>query len=289
MQVDGISTQAKQGFWPRGGDVTIVGGQVHCRLDFGRGYDLVKECRKYSAHAKFLRCETEQQLTAFIRAWGPLSIVLMDKDGGEWGRGMSVRPVSEYRAFQRRLKALANLLASCGEGRLDGRSCLLEYLAADKAWCAFNPIYSGPDPRDPHYIERSQFSPGMNLSDWLMQNASEADVRNVVAFVLETTLTKTVSLSVTHDGKQFEVAPKWDIMTLEQTLEWLLWADRLALCAECEELFKVTSYRWKYCTDECAKRATDREWRSEWRKNPKNRRKEENTRKSRAAKKGRRK
>jgi hypothetical protein len=289
MHCDGISTQMKQGYWPRGGDVTIVGTQVHCRLDFGRGYELAKECRKYSAHAKFLRCETEQQLTAFIRAWGPLSIVLMDRDGGEWGRGISVRPVIEYRAFQRRLKALANLLASCREGRLDGRSCLLEYLDADKAWCALDPIYSGPDSPDPHSSLRLLFSAEMNPSDWLKQIASQSDVRSVVSFVLQTTLTETISLSVTHDGKQFQVAQKWGMRNLGQTLEWLLWADRLGFCPECGELFKITSYRWKYCTDECAHRATDREWRSEWRKNHKNRRKEENARKSRAAKKGRRK
>jgi len=77
--------------------------------------------------------------------------------------------------------------------------------------------------------------------------------------------TDAVSLAVTYDGKQFQVAPKWGISTLPETLEWLLWADRLGFCAECEKLFEVTSYRWKYCTDECAKRATDRKWRQEYR------------------------
>lgn len=117
INTEGISTASDadsslpmRGFWPRGRNVTIVDGYVHCPVDLGDQYDLVKSMRRYSAHAKFLKWKTNEDLRNFVRAWGPLEIV----------RGASVFPVEAYRAFQRRLKAVANLLVSCGKSCRDG-------------------------------------------------------------------------------------------------------------------------------------------------------------------------
>ena len=221
----------------------------------------------------------------FVRAWGPLDIVA----------GTSIQPLAAYRAFQRRLKALVNLLRSCGDGHLDGRECLLEYCAADQEAHALGPLAIAnlelpPElalrPESDYYLQN--FTQGKSVPEWL-SGATQPQVRQAIARVLEYEFSGRIHLAVEHDGKQFQIVPRWDIQFFRDAMQWSIWMDRLGFCPECGELFKVTSYRWKYCTDECAHTATDREWRSEWRKNPKNRRKEENARKSRAAKKGRRK
>jgi len=280
MQHDSISTQPKQGFWPRGGNVEIVEGQVRCSLDYGRQYDLAKWTHRYSVHAKFLQWKTEKQLIDFVRAWGPLDIVA----------GMSIQPLAAYRAFQRRLKALVNLLHSCGDGHLDGRECLLEYCAADQEAWDLGPIAAlniqGLRPES--HIWLHDFSQGKSVSEWLAA-AAQSQVRQAIARVFEHEFSGRIHLAVEHDGKQFQIVPRWDVQFFRDAMRWLIWMDRLGFCPECNQLFKVTSHRWKFCSDECARRATDREWRSDWRKNRQNRRKEENARKSRAAKKGRRK
>jgi hypothetical protein len=259
MPHDGISTRLKTGFWPPGKAVSIRDGRIYCPLALHCQYNLVKS-RSYSPHTQFLKARTDQQLLTFIRAWGPLYVV-QGAPEREVERGISVRPVSQYRAFQRRLKALANLLLSFGERGRDGRECLLEYLAADTAWDAFSPPSGVPVSR----FNLAPFTHGMNVSDWIAQ-ASKSEVQQAAAFVLQVEFSATISLSVEHDGKQFQIAQKWQVGTLQEALQWMVWNDRIASCQECGEIFTVTPYRWKYDTDECAHKATDRAWRRKRRK-----------------------
>jgi hypothetical protein len=264
MQRDGISTTVRTGFWPRGAEVSISDGKIRCALAFHSQYDLVKS-RSYSPHIKFLNARTDQELLNFVRTWGPLYIVHGAPDM-ELERGISVRPVSEYRAFQRLLRALVNLLLSCGEGRLDGRKCLVEFLAAENELCGFS-TQTGEPPMNSSL--RRAFCRGMNPSEWIAQS-SESQVRNAVAFVLQVECSAIVRLSVEHDGKQFQIEPKWQICTLQEALRWIVWNERVASCQECGEIFAVTSYRWKYHSEECAHRATDRAWRANKRREEKN-------------------
>jgi hypothetical protein len=292
MQRDAITTHIRPGFWPRGGRVTIGDdGQVNCPLELARQYDLVAECRRYSAHRRFLLCNTDQQWIDFVRAWGPLYIpglyVPADFDWfRRWKKGYEVDtvslPLTHYCAYQRRLKALANLLLSCGKGRLDGQTCVRDFIAADKAWRdVYGPTKTTISDRAANIAARH----GVNLDLWLTDKPVPAsDARQVAAIFLELACSETTFLSVQHDGNQFHIEPRWDIAYLAQALQWLVWTDKLASCQECGELFQVTSYRWKYCTDECAHKATDRKWRSEWRKSRRNRRKEKRARKLRASK-----
>ncbi len=261
MHLESISTPLKVGFWPRGGEVSIREGRIHCPLALDRQYNLVKS-RSYSPHVQFLKARSDQELFNFVRAWGPLYIVYGAPDS-ELERGISVRPVSQYRAFQRLLKALVDLLLSCGKGRLDGRKCLVECLAAEQEWDGFSALQTGEPAL--HFGLRTLFCPGMNLSEWIGQ-ASDSAIRNVAAFVLETQFSAEISLSAEHDGKQFQITPKWKISTLREALKWMVWNDRLAFCQQCGGLFTVTPHRWKYDTDECAHKATDREWRRKKRK-----------------------
>lgn len=261
MKDDGISTVHKQGFWPRCSGVTITDGQVHCSLDFDRQYDLVTWSRRYSAHTRFLQLKTERELCTFVRAWGPLDIVA----------GTSSLRVEAYRAFQRRLRALANLLISSGDGHLDGRECLSEYCAADEADHALSPLSAFEISPTSQFVLQS-FIRGANVSDWI-RRASRSQVQEAVAHVLQSEFSDRVFLAVEYDGSQFQIAPRWNIEFFRDAMRWLVWNDRIAFCPECKELFKLTSHRWKFCKDECAKKATDREWRREDRRKRKLQRK----------------
>ncbi len=58
------------GSWPRCRDVILRGDVLHCTLDYSQSYGLV-EAYKYDPHIRFANAKTEQDLIAFIRAWGP--------------------------------------------------------------------------------------------------------------------------------------------------------------------------------------------------------------------------
>jgi len=263
MQCDTISTTLKRGYWPRGGEVEIRDEQVHCPLLLNRQYNL-SNWLAYSLHLRFLRSKTDRDLIAFVRAWGPLHIVYGPPDR-ELERALSIKPVSEYRGFQRWLEAVVRLLASCGEGsKFEGtRECLLELLAAESLHQPFGLFTDGTPWL--HALIKLAYCPGSDPREWVA-HASEAAVRPVVAFVLENVLREQVHLGVEYRGGEFQIAPRWDHSDLRDALLWMVWQDRLAFCHECGQLFKVTPHRWKYDNEECAHRATDRVWRREKRR-----------------------
>src|ERR1019366_9351223 len=63
----------REGTWPRCRDVTLRGGVLHCTLDQERAYVLI-EAYKSSPHVQFANAETDRDLVAFLRRWGPPSL-----------------------------------------------------------------------------------------------------------------------------------------------------------------------------------------------------------------------
>ena len=110
--------------WPRCQAVTLNDGILHCSLALQQTYVLT-EAYRHDLHIRFANTKTDHDLTEFIRLWGPLDL----SEGQKLSAAASF-PLSNFRTFQRWLRAVLDLLAAfkSGEGE---RTALQEFLEAD--------------------------------------------------------------------------------------------------------------------------------------------------------------
>lgn len=127
MQMQHYVNAIGEGGWPRGQEVCLRDGQLCCLRTPDKRYDLV-EAYARSPHLQFLKCATDDQLVAFVKTWGPLSLAPQ-----EWSvPGLSSLSVNSYRVFQRWLKAVVKLIDAF-KNSANEREWLQEFLAAEFA------------------------------------------------------------------------------------------------------------------------------------------------------------
>jgi hypothetical protein len=250
--------------WPRCTKVEIRNGSLLCVLDVDRQYDLVDAYRK-DPHIQFLDCKSVDDLQKFTRAWGPLYLV-QTPGAEEIKHGQAVRRVDECLAHVKWLRAVQHMIDACN-GRADWRASLLEFLAAESDIERTSDIYKpGAEPLI-QAILRNRFRFDCDPATWAASTSTDS-VRRAVICCVELNVTGTVGrLKVEKKQKGFEFKPYFSLPTLWDALNWMLWFDRLnrrppRSCLECRRIFRpLTAHEQKYCSQKCAHRVTNREWR----------------------------
>lgn len=235
---------------------------IYCTLAVGGAYDLVRAYSK-TPHILFLNCQIDGDFKTFVQDWGPL--LLSDK---EWKSGIAVVALDRYRAYRSFLRAIKRMIDAC-RGVGDQRDSLIEYFTAEA-----NMVTAGPTRNDVKTLTYSDLISPLthDLSgdpvEWA-QSARIAEVRKVLAACVEHNVRspRGWGLRVEALAKGFDIKPSFELYSLWDALKWMLfydeWNERPAiLCPECPNIFAARSgHHWKYCSPECAHRATNREWR----------------------------
>lgn len=247
--------------WPRCRNVTLRDGVLTCALDFERTYGLI-EAYKYDPHIQFANAQTERDLIAFVRAWGPLIV------DPETPNVMHLR-LSQCRALQRWFRALFDLLAAFK--RAEGeREVLQTFIEAE-----YGTLRGLPAEIETNSLLslRHEFHIDGNILEWIRG----ADLRTVRA-VTDCLIPQLpigpgkAYLVCRREHNHRYVEAGWTVSTLEDALRWMVWYDEftqhpILCCQECRKVFRgETAHARKYCTHECGHRATARNWQRNKRK-----------------------
>jgi hypothetical protein len=251
----------KEGEWRPCQNVVLSDGVLHCTLALDRKYVLTEAYRD-DLHISFSNIETDDDLRAFVHAWGPL--YLTDE---QRRRGTASFPLGPFRTFQRWLRALLNLLAAFK--RAEGeRAALQEFIEAEFEYDRNSPV-PALLPQEPPLLAglRCQFGISGDLVDWT-QGAGLRAVRAATDFLVSCTPVGTprAGLTCLRKPNRRQIEATWAVSSLEDALRWMVWYDEytkhsLVCCQECRKVFRAeTAHARKYCSHECAHRATAREW-----------------------------
>lgn len=249
--------------WPRCRAVTLTDAILHCSLDFGPAFVLVEAYRR-DLHIQFANANTDEGLIAFVRAWGPLSMSQRDKDAA----AVSL-PLGKVRAFQRWLRAVIGSLAAFKKAKGE-REALLELLEAEYGQEQYSPAPL-PEPVSWSLLRAWLKVQGIEftgtVADWL-SSADIGSVRSATEMILSHVAAWPVAgeFVFRRRGNRGEVEARWAIDDLKDALRWMVWYDEftkhpIICCQECRRVFRgETAHVRKYCSYECAHRATGREW-----------------------------
>lgn len=250
--------------WPRCNAVEVQGEWIYCELAVDRQYDLVKAYPK-TPHVQFMNCEAIDDLRAFTLAWGPLFLV-REHGIDEISRAKAIRRLDELRAHRRWLRAIKGLLEAC-RGRVDERSALVEFLAADSDLeRTSSATSSGQIPLFQTVLQQSFGYAGDSIT-WA-DSADTASVKIALALCVEAHVSApTGCVRVEKRRGRMEVNAGFSLPTLWEALLWMVWLDEWkgwppSVCIECHKIFpQLTAHERKYCCQSCAHRATNRAWR----------------------------
>lgn len=234
----------------------------NCELALDRQYDLVDAYTRFP-HIQFLNCQTLDDLQSFTRAWGPLYLTSIPD---ERALGKAARRIDECKAHRRWLQALKGMIEAC-RGREDARRALAEFLAAEVDIDRTSNIYRpGQDPIF-HDLLRLQLNYEGDSVVWA--NSAEIDsVRKALIFCVESYVSAPIGcVRVEERRKGFEIKASFSLPSLWDAMKWMIWLDEWngwppPACLECHKIFpQLTAHERKYCSRDCAHRATNRKWR----------------------------
>jgi hypothetical protein len=231
---------------------------LECILE-ERTYDLA-EAYADDLHIRLLNAETDDDLIAFVRAWGPLYVRLDQQKGG----GVACLTLSYHRAFQQWIRAFVNLISAYKRGEEEHKT-LQKFMKAEYGLAlARNSLPN----QEPFALASLKWNFGINgsISDWL-EVATLALVRSAIAFMIETLPVPSFPTLICSGNKRGRrVEGTWILPDLETAITWMVWYDEftqhpIVCCQECRTVFRgETAHVRKYCSNECAHRATGREW-----------------------------
>ena len=259
--------------WYRGKGVSVSKSEVTCTLDQQRPYDLARAYER-APYVELENLECDQDWATFVARWGPLWI-----SDAERIKGRSWMRLDCCWYFQRRFTAFAKLLDSFGKPKQRDR--LRDYLersdeeANGRGLGITTPrvIIGLVLSHDALAQRLFQQAKGADMSSdplqsaWLEQ-ADDAAVSSAVAEVIQKTFVAAMpSFSISTEHKRQVITAQLGLDNLETALEWMVWNSYWMkkpqmFCQECQRAFRPESaHPRKYCTSECAHRATDRAWR----------------------------
>lgn len=230
---------------------------LQCCLDM-RTYDLT-QAYEYDPHVWLSNSDTDDKLMEFVRVWGPLYL-----SGEESSSGMASHPLGYYRAFQRWLRALIDLLAAFKAAE-DEQLALVRFVEAEYESGRHSHIAS--DESALLFGLRAYLGITGNIVDWV-KGAKLGDLRVATDFAIQLATLAPMGwylLGRRERGRRCLEA-RWRITTLKEALVWMIWYDEftqhaIVCCRECRQVFRgETAHARKYCSHECAHRATAREW-----------------------------
>jgi hypothetical protein len=259
VQLNNRVNTLQDGKWPRCQDVISRDGELRCTLALDQTYDLTA-AYKSDLHIRFANAHTDSRLIAFVRAWGPLYLpnAQVPQDG------VVSLPLHRCHAYRRWLRAFLNLL-SAFKWAENERAALLEFLHAE------DERYDG-EPESLRLLQNAFRITGA-IADWV----NRAELRTVRAATdylvpIAPVHPLLVNLTCRRERNERYVAAGWTFLNLEEALRWMVWYDEftqhpIICCQDCRTVFRVDSaHARKYCSPECAHRATARIWQREYNK-----------------------
>lgn len=244
--------------WPRCRTVALSDDVLHCSLALDRRYVLT-EAYKYDLHIRFANAKTDHDLIQFVLAWGPL-----DLSDGQMVSSDASFSLSDFRTFQRWLKAVLDLLAAFKSA--DGeRIALREFIEADYEQERNSP--ASLDEPISWMMLKQEFAITGAVVAWI-NGAAIGEVRAATDLLLPLVVVRPVSgdFLFRRRRNRGEVEARWAIDNLREALFWMVWYDEFTkhpinCCQECRKVFRSdTAHARKYCSRECAHRATGRNW-----------------------------
>jgi len=229
---------------------------MHCSLATSKRYVLT-ESYEDDLHIHFANAETDQALTEFVCDWGPLYITTEQ-------RGAVSMPLNYCRAFQRWLRTLVDLLAAFRHAAGE-QEALQKYIIAEIEYGRSSPL---PIDESMSLVAlRHRFGISGDIVDWV-KGLNLRLVRSASDFLVSFAAVgpKFSHLVCRRKGARRQVEASWIISSLEDALRWMVWYDEftrhpILCCQECRKVFRGKSaHVRKYCSPECAHRATGRNW-----------------------------
>ena len=246
----------------------LAGGLVTWEMDPLKQYDVLQAYR-LKPHIQFSRAGDDAALVDFIRTWGPLWSEYPDVTG-LW---VGTEPIEAYRAERDHMNATLRLFQSL-KNATEQRSALLN--VADILWSkAWHGMAMPPHIAvDPHitstavflkaYLRREGFTG--DPREWCHQATAAQIGEACAALIHGLRVNGQPTLTVAKAKGRRTVQASLQVRVLVDALWWMVWQDvfqqrPFPFCEECGTLILSGSARArKYCSVECARRKTGREW-----------------------------
>lgn len=246
-----------EGEWASCRDVQLRDGILRCSLAQERY--VLTEAYENDLHIRFANSKTDHDLVTFVQAWGPL-----DLTNGQKRSGSASFPLSNLRALQRWFRALLDVLAAFKEAKHE-QTTLQEFVEAEYEY-ARNSTFPSEEPFAMPFL-RQKFGLSGGIIQWV-KNADLPTVRTATDLLVSLAEVgpKGAHLVFRRRRDRRFVEAGWTISCLEDALRWMIWYDEftkhpLVCCPECRTVFRrETEHPKKYCTHDCAHRASARVW-----------------------------
>lgn len=242
------------GRWASCKSVTLRDDALHCTLEPKQTYDLT-EAYEDDLHIRFANANSDKDLIAFVRGWGPLYIP-------NWQippNGVVSQPLSRCRAYQRWIKALLDLHVAFKQEEHE-QEALLVFLGAEQE-------SHSPDEPISFVMLRLSFNIAEDVLDFV-KSANTSTVQALIRFLIPVSSgTMNVNLVCRDEGNNRRLEAGWDIPDLHTAIQWMIWYDEFTkhpviCCPECRKVFRgETAHARKFCGEVCAKKVSARNWR----------------------------
>jgi hypothetical protein len=218
-----------------------------------------------------MNVKSESELARFVKTWGPLSIPDTSP------KGTSGLLLSHYWNFQRYLKATACLLRAFCD-RSGEKEAVAEFLTAQsQEYPSEVPppaqlvalMHLQNDSLPFKLVEThagAELKWENNLLEWNERTDSSCR-RRLIAVLIEHTFQGSARMVADWHARPPRLEVLWDLNDLETALTWMVYQDVITehipqLCPECLKAFRPPfRHNRKFCSYDCAHRATAREWR----------------------------
>lgn len=220
-------------------------------------YDLMESYQR-SPHLQLAKASDDEALRAFVKAWGPIKAIGLHSTSG-------TDSLDDYRKERDVLATAIRLVASIRLPKLR-QSALMDAISSfGRRDYTDTPLIGLRRHMGIPWKEKTGFDP--KLHEWA-NHATEGEVSAACAYLVSCLPLNdyTLKLKVEHGKHGDIVRARLDLNSLVDALHWMVWQDvfrerPFLLCAECGALFQPDSqHDRKFCSMQCARRKTSREY-----------------------------
>jgi hypothetical protein len=238
-------------FWYRCKRVEFHANMATWELSQAGRYALLEAYEK-APHRQFAAAANDEQLRAFVKAWGPLRARLDAWSGSD--------SIADYRHERDRLVLKVKLLASVAQPERQ-REVLLDlagFRGRDSSMSDFEiPLKA----LRMHFPIPGECPLGIDphIQPWL-EGATQNDIQKATELLVSIVRLRSdlPGFTVVKEGRRSVVRASLGIDTLGAALEWMVWQDvfqqrRFQFCERCRQLFLPDSrHVMRFCSERCA-------------------------------------
>lgn len=247
--------------WQRCKSVRIEGDTIWWEL-VSQPYDLFEAYAK-APHRELINSKDDSSLVSFVKNWGPLREHLGNKSGTD--------QLETYRTIRDRLAWKAEILLSV-EHPERRRAALADFDRVNQLRYPYELVLPGTLP---HADDHNSGGPPYDCisSEWLQKAKSSEVEKLCIKLATSLTYSYVPTHQVVRKGRKLSVQSTFRVYDLIASLDWMLWQDiynqrPFLRCENCECLIPITSrHEKKFCSSDCARRKTAREWQRRKRSN----------------------